>query len=190
MRKSSFKVTIIVESIISKIINSQLSYIRILHINIYIHRLFHKSKRNKFISSEELQLAFWKIVHDVQSVAFNDEVNTLRRGQNFKPSFQKLSPFIQEVQSYKTTLSILGVGGRLRNSSFSYNTKFPALLPKDHRFTIIYVKYLNLKHLHASPKVLLVLLRQQIWVINGREVVRKVVRNYFKYKPRLMQQIM
>ena len=43
------------------------------------------------------------------------------------PRFQELSPFIQEVQSYKTTLPILRVGGKLGNSSFPYDTKFTVL---------------------------------------------------------------
>ncbi|XP_065355117.1 uncharacterized protein LOC135949468 [Calliphora vicina] len=193
MRKSSFNTTIVVKSIISQIITSQSSYLRILHIIIYIHRLFHKSKRNLFISSEELQLAFWKVVHDIQSTTFKDEIDLLRNGQTLKPSFQKLSPFLHEIRSYKTTLLILRVGGRLANSSLSYDTKFAALLPKDHHFTTLYIKYLHLKHLHAGPKALLGIIRQQIWIINGRNIVRKVVRNCvhcFKYKPRLMQQIM
>ncbi|XP_065356116.1 uncharacterized protein LOC135950508 [Calliphora vicina] len=193
IRKTSFKTTIVANSIISEIIKNQSSFLRILHIIVYIHRLFHKPKRNSFITSEELQLSFWKIVHDIQQSSFRDEICHLQKGITLQPALQKLSPFLQDMPSYKTTLPILRVGGRLANASLSFNTKFPALLPKDHRFTTLYIKHLHLKHLHAGPKALLGILRQQVWVTNARDIVRKIVRNCihcFKYKPRLLQQIM
>ena len=53
--------------------------------------------------------------------------------------------------------------------------------------------YIHLKHLHASPKVLLALIRQKVFIINAPEVTRKIVRNCvhcFHYQPKLMGQIM
>lgn len=91
----------------------------------------------------------------------------------------------------KVTLLILRVGGRLENSELPYNTKFPALLPNN-RFVQLYTEYLHRKYLYAGAKALIGILRQQVWVINARDVVRKIVRNCthcFKYKPKLMEQI-
>ncbi|XP_061394708.1 uncharacterized protein LOC133330267 [Musca vetustissima] len=90
-------------------------------------------------------------------------------------------------------INVLRVGERLTNAPIPYDAKFPALLPKDHRFVKLFVEHLHRIHLHAGPKVLLGILRQKIWTINAREVVRKIVRNCvhcFHYKPKLLGQIM
>ncbi|XP_070068157.1 uncharacterized protein [Drosophila takahashii] len=90
-------------------------------------------------------------------------------------------------------LILVRVGGRLDNSDLPYSAKHPAILPKQHRFTRLYVEFLHRSNLHAGPKVLLSLLRENVWVINGRALVRQVVRectHCFHYKPRLMSQIM
>ncbi|XP_065372316.1 uncharacterized protein LOC135964147 [Calliphora vicina] len=193
IRKTVLKTTVVVESIIDNLISRHSSYLRLLRIIIYIHRVFDKQKRNSFVTSEELQSAFYRIIYNIQQLTFKEEITSLNNGESLKPCFQKLAPFLDKLQCCNSTLVILRVGGRLANAPLSYETKFPALLPKDHRFTNIYIEYLHRKHLHAGPKALIGILRQQVWVINAREVVRKVVRNCvhcFKYNPRLLQQLM
>ncbi|KAL7724400.1 hypothetical protein ACLKA6_003753 [Drosophila palustris] len=57
----------------------------------------------------------------------------------------------------------------------------------------LFVEHLHRQHLHAGAKVLMALLRQQVWIVNVRQVARKVVRrciHCYHYKPRLMNQIM
>ncbi|KAL7723285.1 hypothetical protein ACLKA6_002730 [Drosophila palustris] len=78
-----------------------------------------------------------------------------------------------------------------RHSNFE--AKHQALLPQQHRFTKLYVEHLHRSNLHAGPRILLALLRERIWVINARALIRKVVRSCiscFHYKPRLMKQLM
>ena len=65
------------------------------------------------------------------------------------PSLQKLTP-------------LLRVGGRLANAPIPYDDRFPALIPKNHRFILSYIEYLHRLHLHAGPKVLLGIIRQKI----------------------------
>ncbi|XP_075157719.1 uncharacterized protein LOC142230985 [Haematobia irritans] len=173
LRKISLKTTIVIESEIQKLICQQSS--------------------QPTISANELQQAFWRIVHDIQRTSYIDEINSIRAGKDVQPHLQKLSPFIQEMQNWKTTIPVIRVGGRLANAALPYDTKFPALLPNNHRFTNLYAEYLHRKHLHAGPKALLGILRQHVWVVNGRDLVRKVVRrcvHCFKFKPRLLQQVM
>ena len=194
MKKVLLKITIVTESsIIDQLIVRHSSYLRILRIIAYVHRVFYKQNRSQYLTNEELQSSFYRIIHHIQQTAYKEEINSLRKEEILKPYLQKLTPFLDKVQCCSSTLSIIRVGGRLANSSLSFEAKFPALLPKDPPFTRLFVEYLHRKYLHAGSKVLLGILREKVWIVNAREVVRKVVRNCvhcFKYNPRLLQQIM
>ncbi|XP_036347073.1 uncharacterized protein LOC118756414 [Rhagoletis pomonella] len=103
----------------------------------------------------ELDQAFWKIVADIQKIEFAEEIENLRKRQQVKTYIQKLTPFLQEMDINGVTVSVLRVGGRLSKAPIPFDAKFPALLPKDHRFTTLFIDYLHRKHLHAGPKVLI-----------------------------------
>jgi len=85
------------------------------------------------------------------------------------------------------------VSGRLKNADDPFSSKHQALLPQIHRFTLLYVKNLPYSNLHAGPKIILSLLRERIWVINVRQLFRKIVRSCTRrihFKPCLMTQLM
>ncbi|XP_075154313.1 uncharacterized protein LOC142227952 [Haematobia irritans] len=193
MRKTVLNIACVPPSAILEIINRQSSYLRILYTIVYIYRVFNKENRGKVISSAELDQAFWRIVNEIQQSTYSEEIQRIKKNEVLKPCFQKLTPFIEEKNIFNNSREIIRVGGRLANAPLSYDTKFPALLPKDHRFSQLFIEYLHRKHYHAGPKCLIGILRERVWVINAREIARKVVRNCvhcFKYKPRLQQQIM
>ncbi|GFY05475.1 integrase catalytic domain-containing protein [Trichonephila clavipes] len=97
-----------------------------------------------------------------------------------------LNPFIDSE-------GILRVGGRLRNSDINYNQKFPILLPSKHKLTYLIVEYFHKNFLHSGPQSLLYQIRQNIWILNGRNICRKVVHNCViccKANPTCTDQIM
>ncbi|GFW15883.1 integrase catalytic domain-containing protein [Trichonephila clavipes] len=97
-----------------------------------------------------------------------------------------LNPFIDSE-------GILRVGGRLRNSDINYNQKFPILLPSKHKLTYLIVEYFHKKFLHSGPQSLLYQNRQNFWILNGRNICRKVVHNCViccKANPTCTDQIM
>ncbi|GFY22187.1 integrase catalytic domain-containing protein [Trichonephila clavipes] len=97
-----------------------------------------------------------------------------------------LNPFIDSE-------GILRVGGRLRNSDINYNQKFPILLPSKHKLTYLIVEYFHKKFLHSGPQSLLYQIRQNFWILNGRNICRKVVHNCViccKANPTCTDQIM
>ncbi|XP_075160828.1 uncharacterized protein LOC142233707 [Haematobia irritans] len=193
MRKSALKITTTTESIIESIITRSSSYLRILHVIVYVHRFIDRVKKNSYVTAEGLQIAFWTVVHHIQQTTYGEEIERIKSELDLKPHLQKLSPFIHEIEFRKQKRDILRVGGRLANSPLPFDAKFPALLPKDHRFSKLFVEYLHRKHYHAGAKCLIGILRQNVWIVNARDLVRKVVRNCihcFKYKPKLQQQIM
>ncbi|GFU78876.1 integrase catalytic domain-containing protein [Trichonephila clavipes] len=69
------------------------------------------------------------------------------------------------------------VGGRLRNTDINYNQKFPILLPSKHKLTYLIVEYFHKKFLHSGPHSLLYQIRQKFWILNGRNICRKIVHN-------------
>ena len=111
-----------------------------------------------------------------------------------KPELQRLCPFLAETRLQSgREIQILRVGGRLAQAPIGYDAKFPVLLPKDHVFTRRYVEYLHQKHLHAGPKVLMALIRAKLWIVNARELARKIVNSCihcYHYKHKLVSQIM
>ena len=74
---------------------------------------------------------------------------------------------------------VLRVGGRIDNSSLSFDSKFPALLPKDHHFTELYIWHCHKVVRHNGMKETLTELRSKYWIIGGRQVVTKVLARCF-----------
>ncbi|XP_075157710.1 uncharacterized protein LOC142230976 [Haematobia irritans] len=188
-------------NIIDDLLDKHSSYIKFIRIIAYIFRIFNRCPAKKdvnisdviHLSPDELEEGFWRIVAHIQMWCFGADIKSLSNGGLVNPSLQKLSPFVHEMTLGATTVKILRVGGRLSQAPIPYDARFPALLPKDHRFVKLYIEHVHRSHLHAGAKVLLGLLRQKIWIVNARDVVRKVVRNCvhcFHYKPKLMEQLM
>ncbi|XP_037828868.1 uncharacterized protein LOC119616534 [Lucilia sericata] len=202
-RKTALKCTTndITESVIDEIIGKHSSYYKILRILTYIFRICNRCKVDPLLKAnniihlppQELENTFWKLVAHIQSKNFVVELNAILNNNLVQPSLQKLAPFVHQMETDNKTINLIRVGGRLSKAPIPYDARFPALLPKNHRFVKLYIEHLHRLHLHAGPKVLLGILRQKIWIINAREVVRKVVRNCvhcFHYKPKLIGQIM
>ena len=196
-----FKCTDVTPSIIEEIIDKHSSYYKIIRIISFIFRIFNRCPVNRGlkpgdvvqIAPIELDHIFWRIIAHIQTSNFKDDIYAISKGNLVNPSLQKLSPFVHETAICDCSVKILRVGGRLSRAPIPYDARFPALVPKNHRFVSLYIEYLHRLHLHAGPKVLLGIIRQRSWIVNAREVVRKVVRNCvhcFHYKPKLMEQIM
>ena len=108
-------------------------------------------------------------------------------------NLQRLNPFIHEFDENNQKFSLIRVGGRLLNATIPYDAKFPLLMPKKCHFVALYLRHLHFENCHAGAKALVALLRDKIWLINAKEECSRVVRkciHCFRYKPKLMNQIM
>ncbi|GFU56260.1 integrase catalytic domain-containing protein [Trichonephila clavipes] len=136
----------------------------------------------------ELKKAEQLLLKLVQKEEFKVEMNGIQNSA-MVPSNSRvktLNPFIDSE-------GILRVGGRLRNSDINYNQKFPILLPSKHKLTYLIVEYFHKKFLHSGPQSLLYQIRQNFWILNGRNICRKVVHNCViccKANPTCTDQIM
>ncbi|XP_055859254.1 uncharacterized protein LOC129921447 [Episyrphus balteatus] len=180
-------------------IEEESSYTDLITTFAYIMRFFKisKNKTHKILeelpTAKERNLAFLRIIEIVQSYEFPEEIEKLRRKITLQNSIQKLNPFIHDFQENEFSFSLIRVGGRLLNAPIVYDAKFPLLLTKNSPFVKTYLTYLHRKNCHAGPQAMVALLREKIWLINAKEACQKVVRqciNCFKYKPKLLTQIM
>ncbi|XP_062540881.1 uncharacterized protein LOC134208939 [Armigeres subalbatus] len=110
-----------------------------------------------------------------QQDVFGDEIKDLQRGNTImkKSPIRRMCPFIDPE-------GILRVGGRLNLSQLPYQSKHPALLPKDHPFTRLIGEHYHRKLLHGGGRLLLSSIREEYWPLNGRRLVHSIVRNCFR----------
>ena len=63
----------------------------------------------------------------------------------------------------------------MRHSQLEYSQKHPVILPDCH-FVRIYLQQLHKDNLHAGPTLLLATARQKVWILQGKNAARQVVR--------------
>lgn len=123
------------------------------------------------LSVDELNVALKTLIRLVQENAFATDFHNLKKSNSVSNNSKLLSlnPFIDQD-------NIIRVGGRLQNSNFTYSKKFPIVLPSDHTFSMLLVRFEHIRLLHGGPQLVLSNLRERYWLISGRNLVRKVIR--------------
>ncbi|XP_031349442.1 uncharacterized protein LOC116175453 [Photinus pyralis] len=109
------------------------------------------------------------------------------------PVFDKISSFrrLCHIIAYYEN-GLLRVGGRLRHSSLSFDTKHQVILPK-HKLTAALIRDEHTRLLHSGQLTTLNSLRQRYWPIAGRDQIKKVLRQCikcYKVNPIASEQIM
>ncbi|XP_035917798.1 uncharacterized protein LOC118515210 [Anopheles stephensi] len=110
-----------------------------------------------------------------QQDAFSLEVRQLKRGEALakQSSLRKLSPFIDEE-------GLIRVGGRLKLSQLPYQSKHPVVLPKHHKLARLIAELHHEELMHAGGRLLLSQIRESFWPLDGRRLVKSIVRNCFR----------
>ncbi|XP_037942566.1 uncharacterized protein LOC119675439 [Teleopsis dalmanni] len=120
---------------------------------------------------------------------FEIDIQRLQRGNPAEGTLKHLNPFLDNVFGYQ----LVKVGGRLELSDISAGQRHPILLPKGCYFVELYVRHVHLCSYHAGAKALIALTRLNFWIINIREIARRVVHSCIhcvRYKPKLLNQMM
>jgi len=160
----------------------------------WMFRLIHfVPKSSKFngptLSSEELEHAANCISWNLQNHSFPEELRYLRKNQVLKGPLKFLSLFVDT----STGFELIKVGGRLDYSDLPESEKHPQLLPSKSSMAVKYVRHLHTRNYHAGPKALVALLCLKLWIINARDLRRRIVRpctHCIRYRPVLLQQVM
>ena len=88
------------------------------------------------------------------------------------PDFPKVKESLGIIEQDK----LLVCQGRLENSDLVSETRYPIILPKDHKFTelVILMCHCSVRHLKVNPT--LTEFRSRFWVTKGRQYVKKLIR--------------
>lgn len=124
--------------------------------------------RNTFLSFNAcLNILIINAQHD----CFSHEIKILNNGYSLSDSSRilQLAPFLD-------TEGILRVGGRLKKSNLSFQSKHPILLPNDHPFTRAVLddahNYVNHQGRHITHGVV----RQKGYhIVNGRKMIKNLI---------------
>lgn len=124
------------------------------------------------LTAEELQSAQSRIMRLVQSQEFPHEIKDLKKGRplHCKSKLLALTPFIDDDQ-------IIRVGGRLQHINRPYREKHPILLPKSHYVTRLLINHHHLLTKHGGIQTTLHSLRQEFWIIDGKNQIRYTIRS-------------
>lgn len=117
------------------------------------------------LSVRELEQSLMCILKAVQRKHFEDELKTLKIGEEIPKKLKHLQPFLDSD-------GLLRVGGRLRNANLPYHTKHPILLPKHDPFTNLLIDSYHVRYLHAGPRLLQSMLSRQFWILAARSIIR------------------
>lgn len=160
------------------------NFTKLTRITAYILRFIHhcrnktqksNSASNNFISltTKELNQAKLKLVKISQLNSFSKEYELLSTNNTLpvKNRLISLNPFFDQASG------VIRVGGRLANSRFHNDKKFPMLLPANHHICKLIFSTYHRTLLHAGPQLLLAHIRETYWPIGGRNLARKTVQS-------------
>ena len=108
----------------------------------------------------------------VQRESFPKERNALEKGQ-LLPKNSRLLPF---CPIWDKDHSVIRVGGKISNSSFSYSQPHPVILDGRHPSTKLIILSEHLCLMHAGPTLLLSFMNQRFHIMGVRKTVRFVTR--------------
>ncbi|XP_058827841.1 uncharacterized protein LOC131687764 [Topomyia yanbarensis] len=147
-----------------------------------------KNQPPGFITTIELRKAEETLVRRVQLEGFANEWKALTNGKpvSGQSTLRLYNPGIAEDR-------LIRLGGRLKHSQESDDTKHSIALPARHRFTRMLLQHYHERLLHAGPQLLLSVVRLRFWPLRGRDMARHIVHKChrcFRAKPTPVQQFM
>lgn len=144
------------------------SYNRLIRVISYCRHFLNK-KLTGPLTTKELEGTVHCLIRMIQNLHFSVELNDLKIHKAVKKQspLSKLNPFLDG--------DIIRLGGRLKHSSIAYTTKYPAILPKRHKFTEFFIEHTHKKNLHTGINQTLALVRESYWIIDGKNEVRRIL---------------
>ncbi|KAK6175033.1 hypothetical protein SNE40_013574 [Patella caerulea] len=125
------------------------------------------------LSVEELKGAELEIIKHVQKQHFSQEISSLQAERDFQKkalkgsSIFKLDPILVN--------GILRVGGRLRRSEESFESKHQIILPKKSHVSMLIIRHYHEVSAHSGRSYILSAIRRRFWIIKGNSAVRNVI---------------
>lgn len=164
----------------------------LLRVTSYCFRFAHNCKNtNKrqinALTSTEIGKTLQVFVKLSQKIDFLDEFDSLSKGKELKnSSILKLMPILDKN-------GIIRVGGRLQNSSLSYDVKHPILLSKSNPLSKLIILDAHEKTLHGGLTLTMSYVNRKFWIVSGNQLAKTIIHKCmlcFKYAAKTTQQIM
>lgn len=118
-------------------------------------------KTSLAIPEVELHCALKVLNRSVQNTVFAEQIHLLKNNKMLSKPFCRLFPFI-------LVDDILRVGGGMLKFNLTFETKHPALLPRQHRLSELLIADIHLRFLHPGINSTMYLLQQQVWMLGAR----------------------
>nr|XP_022914664.1 uncharacterized protein LOC111425114 [Onthophagus taurus] len=138
---------------------------------------------DRYSSWSKLQKSKRLLVKLAQEQEFSEDISNLKaKGIKLTSKLKTLDPFLDED-------GILRVGGRLANTDLTFSRKHQIILPSKHKLTELIIRHKHLENLHAGVQTLLSIIRLEYWPVNGKNVIKKILRSCticFRVKPRFI----
>lgn len=137
----------------------------------FTRKLRHKGDRKGLLTTNEIHEAELYWIRRVQRASFQQEIKCTQRAQKL-PMESKLKDMPLSVDQE----GLLRASGRLQHSNAFYSERHPIVLPKEHRYCRLIVLQEHQRLLYAGVHDTLVQLRERYWIISGRQLVRRVIK--------------
>ncbi|XP_006811861.1 uncharacterized protein LOC100373153 [Saccoglossus kowalevskii] len=125
--------------------------------------------KNGYLTAEEIQRAEHVWIKDIQQAAFYEPIKSLQHQQT------KSGWLVKQLKLFIDERGLLHCGGRLHNAPLRTDTKFPILLPNNHRYTDLLILNAHASVLHARVQSTVTHIRQRYWIAKIRRVVGRLL---------------
>ena len=122
------------------------------------------------LEARELDRAETLWIRSIQFQAFEKEIRFLENCNLSKP------PYIDQFCLFLDEQHVLRCKGRICNSTLSDSAKKPLLLPAKHWFVSLLIMETHKRVKHGGINITLTTLREQYWIVKGRQVVKGILR--------------
>lgn len=157
------------------------SWSKLLKSLVYVFRFSKLLNSHGHVTVKDLDHAECYLIRYIQNKYFSHEIHAIKNNKIFPSrAILKLNPFLDEK-------GLIRVGGRLTQAQLDFDQKHPILLPAKDRIISLLVDYYHISNLHASPGLLLALIRQKYWIVSARNLIRQRVHSCnlcFRLNPR------
>ena len=149
---------------------------KLLYVTTYVLRFIACIKTNELkptgpITASKLSKAQRMWIQSCQQSAYLKEITSLQKNQ----TSHKHLPLVKQLRLFLDSSNFLRCGGRIHNAPVGHNTKFPYLLPANHRFTTLVVYATHANQLHGGTHCTVTALRQRYWIPTARRVVARLL---------------
>lgn len=126
---------------------------------------------------KRVEEALWKLA---QAEAFPEELQLLKKSQGppvaRRAVVRKSSP-IYKTWPYMDEAGVLRMRGRIGAASFApYEARYPTILPKQHRVTLLIVDWFHCQFRHANREIVVNEIQQRFEIPKLRRLVEKIAR--------------